>query len=255
MSLAVVFSFSLLLVVLLLMLVELRISRSNERTLRSLGAVDADDGVYRSMRWAYPRGVHALLDRWGTRAASAPSPAPIASLHRPTVVAEAVEALGRDREAAVVGGGTDLLPLIEQGLSRPRKLVDLGGVATLAGIRETDAGDLLVGAGVTLADLARWPGVDPLIRRVVASIASPQIRERRRRTQASMELPDGMGVSCSSFVRGTRSSASGVERKKPPFRSSPKSSTASRASRFTSRSHSSSPVATCSSSRPWATFA
>ena len=53
--------------------------------------------------------------------------------------------------------GTDLLPLIEQGLCRPRKLVDLGGVATLAGIRETDAGDLLVGAGVTLADLARWP--------------------------------------------------------------------------------------------------
>ena len=130
-----------------------------------------------SMRWAYPRGVHALLDRWGTRAASAPPPAPIASLHRPTVVAEAVEALGRDREAVAVGGGTDLLPLIEQGLCRPRKLVDLGGVATLAGIRETDAGDLLVGAGVTLADLARWPGVDPLLRRVVASIASPQIRE------------------------------------------------------------------------------
>ena len=34
-----------------------------------------------------------------------------------------------------------------------------------------------MGAGVTLADLARWPGVDPLLRRVVASIASPQIRE------------------------------------------------------------------------------
>ena len=54
MSLAVAFSFSVLLVVLLLMLVELRISRSNERTLRGLGAVDADDRVYRSMRWAYP---------------------------------------------------------------------------------------------------------------------------------------------------------------------------------------------------------
>lgn len=50
-------------------------------------------------------------------------------------------------------------------------------MAELAEIRETDAGDLVVGAGVTLADLARGSRVDPLLRRVVASIASPQIRE------------------------------------------------------------------------------
>ncbi len=130
-----------------------------------------------SMRWAYPRGVHAVLDRWGTRAAGVPPPVAITSLERPTAVADAVDVLGRDPEAAPVGGGTDLLPLIEQGLGRPRTLVDLDGVAELARIRETDAGDLLVGAGVTLADLARWPRLAPVLRQVVTSIASPQIRE------------------------------------------------------------------------------
>jgi CO/xanthine dehydrogenase Mo-binding subunit/CO/xanthine dehydrogenase FAD-binding subunit len=131
-----------------------------------------------SMRWAYPRGMHALLDGWGnTRPASPTPPAPITGLDRPAAVAEAVGTLGRDRNAAPVGGGTDLLPLIEQGLGRPRTLVDLTGIAEFARIRETDVGDLRVGAGVTLADLARWPPLDPVLRQVVAAIASPQIRE------------------------------------------------------------------------------
>jgi methyltransferase len=45
-------------VVLLSMLVELRISRRNERLLLSRGAVQPPDPVYRTMRWAYP-GVFA----------------------------------------------------------------------------------------------------------------------------------------------------------------------------------------------------
>jgi CO/xanthine dehydrogenase Mo-binding subunit/CO/xanthine dehydrogenase FAD-binding subunit len=159
---------------------------------RVLGALRAQDGrrrryhVWRrpgrwwigSMRWAYPRGVHALLERGGARLTGAPPPpVAITSLDRPTAVAEAVAVLGRDREAAPLAGGTDLLPLIEQGLGRPRTLVDLSGVAELAQIRETDTGDLVVGAGVTLADLARWPRLDAVLRRVLATIASPQIRE------------------------------------------------------------------------------
>jgi CO/xanthine dehydrogenase Mo-binding subunit/CO/xanthine dehydrogenase FAD-binding subunit len=130
-----------------------------------------------SMRWAYPRGIHALLDRRGTRSVGGPPPTAITDLERPTAVSGVVDALRRHRDATPVAGGTDLLPLIEQGLQRPRRLVDLGGVAEVAQIRETDSGDLVVGAGVTLADLGRWPRVDPLIRRVVASIASAQIRE------------------------------------------------------------------------------
>ena len=41
-------------VVILLMLVELRISRQNERALLSRGAITPHDPVYGTMRWAYP---------------------------------------------------------------------------------------------------------------------------------------------------------------------------------------------------------
>ena len=41
-------------VVITLMLVELRISNRNERTLKRLGAVAAHDPVYGTMKWAYP---------------------------------------------------------------------------------------------------------------------------------------------------------------------------------------------------------
>lgn len=41
-------------VVVLLMLVELRISRRNEKTLKHLGAIEPRDVVYPTMRWAYP---------------------------------------------------------------------------------------------------------------------------------------------------------------------------------------------------------
>jgi methyltransferase len=46
--------------VLLTMLVELRISRANERLYRAQGAVDAPDPVYGVMRWAYP-GAFVLM--------------------------------------------------------------------------------------------------------------------------------------------------------------------------------------------------
>ena len=49
-------------VVAIAMLVELRVSRVNERRLLALGAVAPPDPVYRTMRWAYP-GVFALMAR------------------------------------------------------------------------------------------------------------------------------------------------------------------------------------------------
>ena len=49
-----------LIVVLALMLVELVISQANERHIRGLGAVDAPDEVYRTMRWAYPGSFIAM---------------------------------------------------------------------------------------------------------------------------------------------------------------------------------------------------
>ena len=63
-----------LIAVLLIMLVELRISQANERTLRRDGAVDIADGVYGAMRWAYPGAFVAMAIEgmlWG----AAPGPA------------------------------------------------------------------------------------------------------------------------------------------------------------------------------------
>jgi CO/xanthine dehydrogenase FAD-binding subunit len=52
-------------------------------------------------------------------------------------------------------------------------------VAELGRVWQDDAGNLFVGAGVTLADLSRRPELagDHVLRTVIASIASPQIRE------------------------------------------------------------------------------
>ena len=88
-----------------------------------------------------------------------------------------------------------------------------------------------------------------------SSSSSPQIRPSRRSTWASIELPDGIGLSSSPFVRATSSSPPVGARKKPPCSGSWKSSTASRASRCASRSQRASPVATWSSISPCATLA
>ncbi|MBI4266153.1 MAG: hypothetical protein HY657_17395 [Acidobacteria bacterium] len=49
-----------LLIVLVLMLIEAAVSRSNERWLRSRGAVEPDRDVYRTMQWAYPTAFMAM---------------------------------------------------------------------------------------------------------------------------------------------------------------------------------------------------
>lgn len=58
-------------VVVILMLVELRISNRNERTLRKLGAVAPLDPVYGAMKWAYP-GVFLAMAMEGLRRDAAP---------------------------------------------------------------------------------------------------------------------------------------------------------------------------------------
>ena len=49
-----------LLAVLLMMLAESRVSRRHEQDLRQRGAVEPPDGVYVTMRWAYPAAFVAM---------------------------------------------------------------------------------------------------------------------------------------------------------------------------------------------------
>jgi carbon-monoxide dehydrogenase medium subunit len=100
---------------------------------------------------------------------------------RPATVDEAVQALasGGD-DVKAIAGGQSLLPLLRLRLSYPERLVDLGGLAELRGVR--DSGDALeIGALTTHYELTR----DPLVRQhcgllaeAAGMIADPAVRHR-----------------------------------------------------------------------------
>ncbi|HEX2132609.1 MAG TPA: FAD binding domain-containing protein [Actinophytocola sp.] len=99
----------------------------------------------------------------------------------PTTVDDAVRALAEAGEdAKVIAGGQSLLPVLRMRLAAPSKLIDLGRVAELRGIRE-DGDALVIGAMTTHHDVRR----DPLVRehaRLLAlatdTVADPQVRHR-----------------------------------------------------------------------------
>ena len=100
---------------------------------------------------------------------------------RPSSVDEAVRALasGGD-DAKAIAGGQSLMPLLRLRLAYPERLVDLGGLDSLRGVR--DLGDALeIGALTTHYEVVR----DPLIRahcgllaQAAAAIAVEAVRHR-----------------------------------------------------------------------------
>jgi len=99
---------------------------------------------------------------------------------RPSSLDEAVRELASGDEAKAIAGGQSLLPLLRLRLAYPEKLVDLGGLDSLRGVR--DAGPALeIGALTTYYDVVR----DPLVRahcgllaQAAATIADPAVRHR-----------------------------------------------------------------------------
>ncbi|MBI5167910.1 MAG: FAD binding domain-containing protein [Candidatus Eisenbacteria bacterium] len=98
---------------------------------------------------------------------------------RPQSVEDALAVLAaHPGECLIVAGGTDAVPNLKHRLHEPRRLVHLGGIGELRGIRAGDAG-LEVGALVTLTELASHPHVRehfPGVVTAAAHVASPQIR-------------------------------------------------------------------------------
>jgi len=136
-----------------------------------------------TVRWLYPRGLRALLHRWGTRFAKpAAAPHPIEAVVRPSDGDAAVAALAANPDACTIGGATDVLVMREQGLASPDVLVDLTACDEFKRITTNAEGDLVVGAAVTLADIGRHlrsteqPG-DQGLATTIEAIASVQIRE------------------------------------------------------------------------------
>jgi 4-hydroxybenzoyl-CoA reductase subunit beta len=84
-------------------------------------------------------------------------------------------------EAAVLAGGTDLLPNLKHELLAPPVVVSLSRVAELRGIRGEDDGALLIGAMTPLVEVAESPLVReraPALAQAAGLVAGPQLRRR-----------------------------------------------------------------------------
>ncbi|MES1213906.1 MAG: xanthine dehydrogenase family protein subunit M [Bacteroidota bacterium] len=65
---------------------------------------------------------------------------------------EAISALSNG-ESKILAGGHSLLPAMKLRLNQPAKLVDIGGIAALKGIKEED-GEIVIASAATHADIA-----------------------------------------------------------------------------------------------------
>ena len=96
-------------------------------------------------------------------------------LDRPREVGEAVAARHADPDSRFIAGGTDLMVNIRHGIRRPERLIDLSGIDELRALEIGPQGARL-GAGITIAALARDPAVAARYRAVAdaaAAIAGP----------------------------------------------------------------------------------
>jgi aerobic carbon-monoxide dehydrogenase medium subunit len=99
----------------------------------------------------------------------------------PTTVDDAVRALAEAGEdGKVLAGGQSLLPVLRMRLAAPSKLVDLGRIPELRGVRE-DGGAIVIGAMTTHYEVQR----DHLVRDHASllalatdTVADPQVRHR-----------------------------------------------------------------------------
>ena len=106
--------------------------------------------------------------------------APLSDFHlaQPGTVNEAVAACAKHPGSRYVAGGTDLLVNMRRGIASPDQLVDLSGIDELTAIA-TDAQGMTIGAGVTIAALARNTIVADKYRalaQAAAAIAGPAHR-------------------------------------------------------------------------------
>lgn len=99
--------------------------------------------------------------------------------HRPKSVDEAVALLAaHGDEGRLLAGGHSLIPMMKLRLANPAHLIDLRGIAGLAGIEE-DGGAIRIGAMTTQAEViasALLAEKIPILRESALQIADPQVR-------------------------------------------------------------------------------
>ena len=103
------------------------------------------------------------------------APLPTFRLATPRTITEAIAARRGHPTARFIAGGTDLLVNMRRGISKTDLLIDLSDIEQLAEFRSDDEG-LTIGAGVTIAALARSDLIAARYRalaQAAASIAGP----------------------------------------------------------------------------------
>jgi CO/xanthine dehydrogenase FAD-binding subunit len=101
--------------------------------------------------------------------------------YSPKSLGEALRFLSEKGERAkVIAGGTDLIPRLREGISRPDFVLNVLEIGQLNGIREADHA-LHVGATVTHTQIAESPALQricPSLTQAAASIGGPLVRNR-----------------------------------------------------------------------------
>ena len=101
-------------------------------------------------------------------------------LFQPASVEDAVELMGRHgADGWVMAGGLDSFDWFKDRIKRPKAVIELGAVAELHGIRETDDGGLEIGAMTTLTEVAGNAAVRErfgILAQAAELVATPQIR-------------------------------------------------------------------------------
>jgi xanthine dehydrogenase YagS FAD-binding subunit len=93
-------------------------------------------------------------------------------------VSEALSQMAQNPAAKFIAGGTNLIDLMKENVTRPTRLIDITGLP-LAEIEETDEGGLLMGALVPNSDLAYDERITkryPLLSSSILAGASAQLR-------------------------------------------------------------------------------
>jgi xanthine dehydrogenase YagS FAD-binding subunit len=101
-------------------------------------------------------------------------------LYQPDTVESAVELLGKfGKDGWALAGGNDSLDWFKDRVKRPKYVVDISGISSLKGIRETSDGGVEIGALTTLTEVERnelIQGRYKVLADAARRVASPQIR-------------------------------------------------------------------------------
>ncbi|MEJ7703064.1 MAG: xanthine dehydrogenase family protein subunit M [Geodermatophilaceae bacterium] len=99
---------------------------------------------------------------------------------RPSTVDEALEALASGEDVKLLAGGQSFIPVMRLRLAAPEKVVDLGKIEELRGVRD-DGDAIVIGAMTTHDEILKEPLVREhanLIAQATETVADRQIRHR-----------------------------------------------------------------------------